>query len=325
MELEQPMPVKFEDVLTVYDNSTVHCAVITDSEHKVLYASQSLADALGYTLQEIQGKPFYIFPTSDAEPLLPNGINTIAAAPSKKGYIIQKNGAKAMVDYESMPIQASNNREYLFSRIANLEAYLLYNRLTETSNSLENILNNLNDSIVLITPDLTILKTNSTFLKTFELAEELLQESQLKNLNSSFWKNELIHGHLTNKYIQELYDFDAEFDWEKQLGENKNFKFVSRLIHKSDSTDDSKILLVITDVTQEKANQTGRNQQIRHIMHELRNPLSNLSLCVELLADSTKENNQEESALFLAKAGNSIQRMKQLINDLNDFKSSPAK
>ncbi len=323
--MEQPTLVRFEDVLSVYDNSTVHCAVITDSENKVLYASQSLADALGYTLPELQGKPFYIFPTADEEPLLPNGINSISAKPSSKGYVIQKNGAKALVDYESITVQDSNNNKYVFSRVANLEAYLLYNRLAETRNTLEHILNNLTDSIVLITPDLTILKTNSTFIKTFELAEELLEQSHLKNLNSSFWKNDLIHGHLSDNYTQEHYNFDAEFDWEKQLGENKNFKFVSRLIHKSDSTDHSKILLIITDITEEKANQTGRNQQIRHIMHELRNPLSNLSLCVELLADSVKENNQEDSAVFLSKAGNSIQRMKQLINDLNDFKAPSAK
>ncbi len=319
MENAQQGPVSIEDIKNVYDNSTVHCVAVTNPENKILYASQSLADALGYKRQELEGTEFSITPAAPEGPVLENGVNT-AEEPSKQGYVVQKNGAKALVDYESVVLENSDAGQCILNRISNLEGYVQYNRLAECKETLENILNNLTASVLVIDPDLIILKNNSTFLKTFELDITSANEKVLRDLNSSFWKNEEVLFSFKNKYEQKLYDFDTELDWEKESGDRKSFKIVSRLIHKDENHTSSKILLVITDITEEKANQSGRNRQIRHIMHELRNPLSNLALCIELLADSTKENNQEDTDIFLSKAANSIQRMKQLINDLNDAK-----
>lgn len=325
MERVQQGPVSIEAIKNVYDNSTVHCAVVTDPKNKILYASQSLADALGYKIQELNGIEFFISPATHEETVLDNGIDPIAEDPSKKGYVFQKNGSKALVDYESVSIEHPGENQCTFSRISNLEGYLQYNRLAECKEILENILDNLTASIIVVTPELMVIKNNATFLNTFKVDEAIEGQVSLKEIKSSFWQKDDVLYHLKDHYDREHHNFDAEFDWDNETGENKSFKFASRLIHKSNDDSGHKIMLVITDITEEKANQSGRNQQIRHIMHELRNPLSNLSLCVELLSDSTRENNQEDSAIFLAKAGNSIQRMKQLINDLNNFKSPTVK
>lgn len=321
METVQQKPESIEEIKNVYDNSTVHCVVVTDEKNKILYASQSFADALGYKMQELNEIEFSISSAPQDGPVLENGINTVTELPSKKGYIVQKNGSKALVDYESVLVANSNTGQFTLSRISNLEGYVQYNRLVECKETFENVLDNLTASIIVIDPDLIILKTNSTFLKTFGLDVATTNKTLLKNLKCSFWQNEDLLFRLKDNYEHQQFDFDTELDWDKGFSENKSFKIVSRLIHKGENNNGSKILLIISDITEEKANQTGRNQRIRHIMHELRNPLSNLALCVELLADSVKDNNQEDSAMFLGKAGNSIQRMKQLINDLNEAKS----
>ena len=322
METVQQQPVSIDEIKKVYDNSTVHCAVVTDPKDNILYASQSFADALGYKMHELNSIEFSILPASQNGPVLENGIDTVVEVPSKKGYIVQKDGSKALVDYESVSVNNSPAGQFTLSRISNLKGYVQYNRMAECKEMLENIIDNLTASIIVIDPSLVIFKNNSTFLNTFELDVADTNDTLLKNLKCSFWQNEDLLFRFKDNYEHQQFDFDMELDWDKGTGENKSFKIVSRLIHKDEGNKGSKILLVITDITEEKANQTGRNQRIRHIMHELRNPLSNLALCVELLADSIKENNQEDSTMFLAKAGNSIQRMKQLISDLNEVKSN---
>jgi PAS domain-containing protein len=314
---------QFKDIANVYQNSSVHCAAITDQENKIVFASQSFASAMGFELTELEGKEFFVLPdVTSTHPSFKAGELSYSSDHPLQGYVIQKNGSKALVDYECIPVYDTAAKQYVLTRISNLEAYNQYNKLSECKETLENILDNLASSIVVIDPELIVLKNNSTFIKTFELSTNHIDHLLLKNLQCSFWQNEDVLYRLKDNYDHQQYDFDTELDWTRDVGDNKSFKIVSRLIHKDEDGEGYKILLVITDITEEKANQTGRNQQIRHIMHELRNPLSNLALCVELLGDSTKENNQEDSAIFLAKAANSIERMKQLINELNEFKTT---
>lgn len=194
--------------------------------------------------------------------------------------------------------------------------------LKKTDNNsllLDNILNHLNVAIAAVTADMKILRYNPSFELLFHLQEASIQKNTtLDELPGNFWKNGLL-TYLKTNYDEQQFNFKQEFNWETDDHKTRNIHVVSQQLDTNDDGSQN-LLLTFYDVTQERENELGRNQRIRHIMHELRNPLSNISLCVELLSDSVKENNQEEANMFLNKAANSIQRMKGLINDLNEIK-----
>lgn len=193
-----------------------------------------------------------------------------------------------------------------------------HEKLIECNELLENVLSGLPIAVAVVSTHLELVKSNHAFLSLFDLEEDIPVNESLGDIENDFWKPD-ITSFFAEQYRSEEYNFEREFNWDSAAGRMQNIQITSRLLH-INSANKPQILLTCYDVTQQRETEKGRNERIRFLMHELRNPLSNISLCVELLADSTKENNHEETEMFLSKAANSVQRMKQVINDLGTFR-----
>lgn len=181
---------------------------------------------------------------------------------------------------------------------------------------LENVFDNLIIGIAIVSPQLDVLEANHAFYSIYNSSHTAEADGSLKTYDNAFWQKEDVVAVLGSLYESDNYDFEREFEWPLEGDTIKYVKLQSQLLAKGKGQS-PQILLTFFDVTETRQNEKTYNLSIRHLMHELRNPLSNISLCVELLADSTKENNQEDTEMFLSKAATSVQRMKQIINDLS--------
>jgi signal transduction histidine kinase len=195
-----------------------------------------------------------------------------------------------------------------------------HEKLKESNDLLENVITSLPLSVAVVSTHLQLIKANEAFLYLFELGNDIPVNESLGDIENDFWKPDVL-SFFAEQYRTEEYDFEREFNWEGFGGRLRNIQIKSQLMQIT-ASNTPQILLTCYDVTPQRQTEKERNDRIRFLMHELRNPLSNISLCVELLADSTKENNQEETEMFLSKAANSVQRMKQVINDLGTFRQA---
>lgn len=181
----------------------------------------------------------------------------------------------------------------------------------------ETVFTNIPIAVAVVSSQSEIVEFNESFQSLFQLAdEEIVLPVMFHQLSGSFWQKKDVQEYLYALLEENGIHSENVFDWQHEDGSLKYIQVISQLLRGMPDSS-AKLLLTFYDVTEVKQIEKSYNERIRHMMHELRNPLSNISLCVELLADSTKENNQEDSEMFLSKASASVQRMKQLINDLN--------
>jgi two-component system, sensor histidine kinase and response regulator len=75
---------------------------------------------------------------------------------------------------------------------------------------------------------------------------------------------------------------------------------------------------LLHDVSQEKQADQQREDLLNFVAHELRNPMANLALVLELLPEAVKTNNIEETEDYLEKAKVNLRRLKQVIGELHD-------
>ncbi len=181
---------------------------------------------------------------------------------------------------------------------------------------LEKVFDHLAFGIAIVSPQLDVLDANQQF---YEIINSSGIDSTSQETAKSFLERQDITPHLYSQFENAEYDTVKDVEWQTEEGHYQYIRIRTQLLQKELNLP-IKILLTLSDVSEIKQAEKTHDTRVRHMMHELRNPLSNISLCVELLADSTKEGNQEDTELFLSKAAASVQRMKQLINDLNGIR-----
>jgi signal transduction histidine kinase len=81
-------------------------------------------------------------------------------------------------------------------------------------------------------------------------------------------------------------------------------------------TGTNSILLVLHDITLHKELEREREDIMGFVAHELRNPLSNLGLCQELLGMQLEEKNYDAMPAMLQRNQNNLQRLNKMIAEL---------
>lgn len=107
---------------------------------------------------------------------------------------------------------------------------------------------------------------------------------------------------------------------EFQLEYNNQGNYSRHLFVKASFLDgklvNKRILLVITEVTDKVKSQQQRDALIAFVIHELRNPLSSISLCNTLLAESLHDNDKEGGLQYVQQSNKSVERLKSLIQEM---------
>jgi len=83
-----------------------------------------------------------------------------------------------------------------------------------------------------------------------------------------------------------------------------------------DSSEGSNILLIVHDITAYKELEKEKEDVMGFVAHELRNPLSNIILCNELISEALDENDIELAESMLQKSKNNASRLQKMISEL---------
>ena len=175
------------------------------------------------------------------------------------------------------------------------------------------------DAIFLLDDTFRIIESNDALHRMFGYSSEEITNKMLKSL---FYKDEAFDA-----YIKELLEEDKidELDVElKDIGGNTGPCLINTVKIAPDGVHETTYLGVIKDMTRrkqadkaliqaEKLSMTGKIA--RTIAHEVRNPLTNLSLALEQLKDEI-ENEVEDAELYFNIVRRNSERIGKLISDL---------
>lgn len=227
---------------------------------------------------------------------------------------IRKNGAKVFVKKQTHKSPSSKTLRSVFSQSNKRASSNALNiaKTIEHYAYAEAIVASLSDPMVILDSTLKIKSANAAFFKLFKLPKK---STYGKNIfDFSVKKNEipnlkkLLKDVLTNNIPQEL-EITHTF---KKTGEKTLLLSTRRIV-----LDDYKtklILLSIEDISERKERELSKDDFIGYVTHELKTPLTSISMLVQILADYHKHTKDTKSQYLLAKTTAQIDRLTNLLN-----------
>jgi PAS domain S-box-containing protein len=305
---------------SVFDKATITAIQIMDRHGFILQVNEAFSKAFGYSSEDLKGKHLKVlFTAEDQARQMPEmeieKVNQHGFAVDKN-YTIHKDGSCIWVSGESVAAIDHEGREYIVKFLQNIhDQKLLEKFLKESKDFSDSVVRSITDSLVVIDVSGRILKVNNALYNLLKINDETIEGVYLAEVKSSFFQLEELRLKIDNT-IQtgEAGAFQIEWTDETNLTRHILVKasfLDGKLVNK-------KIVLLLNDVTEKVNAERQRDDLLAFVIHELRNPLANITLCNTLVQQSIEENDKEGAGEFLTKSVSNTRRLRTLIQELYD-------
>ncbi|MFC6102908.1 PAS domain-containing sensor histidine kinase [Olivibacter domesticus] len=180
----------------------------------------------------------------------------------------------------------------------------------ENNNLLNTFLETVNESILILSRDLKILKVNTSFLKTFHIAEDEVLNQYLFEIDHCRWDlmnlRSLLDQHHVNDSILE--------DVVTRVGKKMLKVKISQIFLEKELN----IILAIEDITELKEIDRRKDDFLNVASHELKTPLTTIMACIQLTQRMIPKEADDKLKDTLTKAKEHIDKLEHLISDLLD-------
>jgi PAS domain S-box-containing protein len=305
---------------TLYNNSKINATLIMQPDGVVLGINDAFTSAFEYTKDDIAGKKFdLLFIAEDRKKGLPaKELSEVmeTGQATDKNYLVKKNQEPVWVSGETLKITDEKGNIIFLKILQDISEQKRAELALRQANEFnERILNTIDDIVIVLDKDLKIIKANPAFYLLFKRNEPQKPLTDfIAFLTPYDRKGELL------KYITRLAATGETFtDVELEiatLNGDRIFDITGRHINTPESPDG--ILLVIHEITVQKQAEREREDIIGFVAHELRNPLSNIILCNEMLKHLMHTGGQpnSESESILQRSQNNVFRLNKMIGEL---------
>lgn len=305
---------------SIYKNSTANAIQLMDEDGYIIEVNDAFTHSFGYTSKDLYGKHIRVlFTEEDQKMQMPEmEIETVKQHGSAvdRNYTVHKDGTCVWVSGESIFAKDDKGKTFIVKFIQSIhEQKLLEKFLKESNEFSESVVKAITDALIVLDTNFRILKVNNAFYNLFQINKETIEGLHLFELNDSFLNSTELKEHL-----EEMVETAASTQLEHEYKEDGNI--IKNLSVKTSFIDgkmvNKRILLVATDVTDKVQSDRQRDDLIAFVIHELRNPLSNIVLLNTLLEQTIQDNDKENAEEFIKKSKENAERLKSLIQELYD-------
>lgn len=298
----------------------MNCIIIMDEHGRILHINDAFKNAFGFNEEDLIGRHIRIlFTEQDRQALRPEMELSLVKKQgfsSDQNYTMHKNGQSIWVSGESVWVESKEHGNCIVKVIQNIHSQKLQEKfLKETNEFSHTIFESIEDALLVVNMDMIILKANAALYRMFGLQASTLEGTHLPALDE-----QLNMGLRMNDKLKKLeYDgsFSDELQWSIPGGNHRTLRLNGRFLAQ-DAEQEKRILLLFHDISQQKQSEQQREDLINFVSHELRNPMANLALVLELLPEAVTSNNIPETEDYLEKAKVNLRRLKQVIGELHD-------
>jgi len=301
----------------LFSNAKQNSVFVMDEKGTIKEINSAFTDSFGFREEDIIEKNFEIlFTQEDQIKGLPQKeLNNVLSTGQSKdnNYLVNKNKTLTWVSGESILVKNDDGEVIILKVIQNIHEQKTYENSLRRSNEFnEQILSLIDDLVIVINDEMTIIKANKAFYRIFKTDADLNISGLIKSFdNRNEFKNKIQQSFKTGSgFITNGIEINTNTD------EKRIFNISCRSLEHKDNT--RNLLLVWHDVTSSYEAEKQREDIIGFVAHELRNPLANIVLCNELLSEALKENKLKESLEFLSRSKNNVSRLNKMIAELYD-------
>jgi PAS domain S-box-containing protein len=305
---------------SVFDNATINAIQVMDTEGFIIGVNPAFTDSFGYTTEDLKGKHSKVLfteedqsmqmPEREIEEVHQHGFS------ADKNYTIHKDGSCIWVSGESTLAEDGNGNKYIIKILQDIhEQKLLEKFLKESKDFSDSVVTSITDSLIVFDPNFRILKANNAFYNLFNINEETVEGLSFHELKNTFLNSPELRQRL-DKFVENETAGSFQTEWADDKNVKKHLSV--KVSYLDGKLANKRIVLVISDITDKIHAEQQRDDLLAFVIHELRNPLANITLCNTLLEQSIEENDKEGSAEFLSKSNANTLRLKSLIQELYD-------
>lgn len=320
LSMLQPLPLDLPPLFTDIFNNTVQNNIIIINTNGIIQAiNPAFTSCFGYKPEDIVGKNMSVlFTPEDCERGLPQKeLNTVLTTGqgSDNNYLVAADNTKTWVSGESVLVKKEAGSALIFKIIQNIhvqkESELELSRINLFN---EDILGSISDVVIVLNEKLELVKTNKAFAAVFNVFGNDATGLNFKTFIDPHDTDNILHNSISQSFkdgsgFSNIVVSIAISATEKRMFETRGTPILS-------VTGTNSLLLVLHDITLHKELEREREDIIGFVAHELRNPLSNMGLCQELLGMQLKEKNYDAMPAMLQRNQNNLQRLNKMITEL---------
>ncbi|WP_134088442.1 PAS domain-containing protein [Olivibacter sp. XZL3] len=329
------------DLLLTALNATKAGVVITDCaqpDHPIVYCNSAFEELTGYSRDEIIGHNCRFLQGNDhneeQRKIIKEALHSgqdcqIEIKNYKKDGSLFWNALhlKALKDKDSkviyyVGVQNDITRLKLTSEQLRIEKLKVKKHLVEHDNHLTDheslmlaVLETVKDAVMILTKDLTIIKVNTPFLKTFHIAEDEILNQHIFELDKGKWDIMELRNlveRLISKNTQ-IRNYQIE-DFPTRTGKKVltfDAQFVSHQNH-------ANIILAISDITELREVEKRKDDFLSLASHELKTPLTTVTASLQLTQRMLPPEVDNTIKKTLNKTKSYVDKLEHLIADLLD-------
>lgn len=303
----------------LFDQCHVNAMLVLDQHGHILKINNAFEDAFGFTEKDLSGKHMRVLFTEQDQKAQRPEMELIVVKrqgfSTDHNYSMHKNGHPIWVSGESVWVPASKYGNCIIKVIQNIHAQKLQEKFLSEANEFSSIiLENIGDAMLVVNEERMILKTNASLYEMFDLTPETLEGTYLPDLE----KSQNISFEIAEKFenIPQDNTFKKEFQWSPPGSNTRMLQLNCKILNQQGN--DRKLLILLRDVTEQREAEQQREDFINFVSHELRNPMANVALVLELLNEFMDKQQKEQTDELLRKANMNLKRLNQVISELHD-------
>ena len=317
MTSEQEFYSNYYILESLLKNTRQNAVIIIQIDGRIITFNNAFTEQFGYELKDLVGKSHVILYTEeDQKKGLPKKERQqvlITGQANDSNYLVNKNKEAIWVSGESVLVKNKEGTTHILKIVQNIHQQKTSDITIQQLNSFnESILSKIKDVVLVLDNNLNVIKVNDASIGLFNTVLSYFFSLNLVGYMKQFENNKNIYKKLQKAVDSKTGFSNYEIEIAMTDGNKKCFEITCTPLLNSDGH----LLLTVHDITIYKTLEKEREDVIGFIVHELRNPLSNLLLSDEMMREAIKENDITSINDTLLLFENNVKRMNNMITGL---------
>lgn len=305
---------------SLFNNARENSVLLFDESGIILRINEAFTKCFGYSESDIVGQSARILFTKEdeADGMFEKELKKVLSKnqASDNNYLVNKDRTITWVSGESLLVHKSDGTRLILKVVQNIHALKESEFKVRSANNFnESILGSIEDAVIVLDHHMQMLQTNPSFWRLFNENGSIVPLTHFTTFIKPFDKSGVLSDAIEDVVSRQKNFSNRQYELYTREGEKKTFDVTCQLMETGGT---NHILIVLHDVTAYKQVEREREDIMGFVAHELRNPLSNVILCNEIIGESIKENKLDEVNDMLERSKNNVKRLNKMIAELYD-------
>ena len=302
----------------LFNGARQNAVLLMDKEGIVTAISPAFTLCFGYKESDITGKNASVLFTEEDQKngLFEQELKRVLydGQSFDNNYLVNKNKSITWVSGESLLVTGKEGEISILKVIQNIHkrkvSELALRRLNDFN---ESILGSIEDVVIVLDERMNVIKANNAFINLFKYSKPEISSLNFGDLIKPYDQDNYLHKIIQHTIKTRTSFSNKQIEIDTPVGEKRIFDVSCTPIRTSDYNN---VLLIVHDITMTKQIEKEREDIMGFVAHELRNPLSNVILCNEVMTEAIKDQKMDVLSDMLQRNKNNVSRLQKMIAEL---------